>query len=204
MVNVIVILRSNSRRKTILGHRYARWLVGPRGACFARAGGALTSALLACGDALPEVRAPAQEPHRRHSCLGMEPAGIPFLQEGEEVNCNLREQSERRDRAPLLKESMKVVRGHFRLQENKWLNPTGFHGDNTVLVLQCAPNDEERPAHNRGVFLFEKRRRDDDVGNASFILKTEKHKPFGSSGALASDDGTGHRHECAVRQRRQS
>src|SRR6266566_7141238 len=114
MVNVIVILRSNSRRKIILGHRYARWLVGPCGACFARAGGAY--------DALPEVRAPAQEPHRRHSCLGMEPAGIPFLQEGEEVNCNLREQSERRDRAPLLKESMKVVRGHFRLQENKWLN----------------------------------------------------------------------------------
>ena len=107
------------------------------------------------------------------------------------------------DRAAPVKESMKVVRGHFRLQENKWLNPTGFHGDNAVLVLQCAPNDEERPAHNRGVFLFEKWRRDDDVGNAGFILKTEKHKPFGSAGALASDDGTGHGHECAVRQGRQ-
>jgi len=89
------------------------------------------------------------------------------------------------------------------LQKNEWLNPTGFHGNNSVLVLQCAPDDEERLVHYRGVFLFEKRRRDDDVGDAGFILKTEKHKPFGSAGALASDDGTGHGHECAVRQGRQ-
>jgi hypothetical protein len=43
-------------------------------------------ALLACGDTSPEVRASAGTTQRRHSCLGREPVGIPFLQEGEEVN----------------------------------------------------------------------------------------------------------------------
>jgi|SRR5580700_93585 hypothetical protein len=36
-----------------------------------------------------------------------------------------------------LKASMKVVRGHIRWQENKRLNPAGFHRYDTVLVLQC-------------------------------------------------------------------
>jgi hypothetical protein len=36
-----------------------------------------------------------------------------------------------------LKASMKVVRGHFRWQENKRFNPAGFHRYDTILVLEC-------------------------------------------------------------------
>jgi hypothetical protein len=36
-----------------------------------------------------------------------------------------------------LKASMKVVRRHIPLEENKRLNPTGFHRYDTILVLEC-------------------------------------------------------------------
>jgi hypothetical protein len=41
---------------------------------------------------------------------------------------------------------MKVVRRHFRLFENKRLNPTGIDGNYPVLVLQRARNDEGQHA----------------------------------------------------------
>lgn len=37
-----------------------------------------------------------------------------------------------------LKPSMKVVRRHIRREENKRLNPAGFHGYHTILVLECS------------------------------------------------------------------
>jgi hypothetical protein len=36
-----------------------------------------------------------------------------------------------------LKASVKVVRRHIRWEENKRLNPAGFHRYDTILVLEC-------------------------------------------------------------------
>jgi hypothetical protein len=89
------------------------------------------------------------------------------------------------------------------MREKERLNPAGFHGYGSILVLQRSRDYKERAMHNGGVFFFEKLWSDDDVGDACFIFETEKDEPFGGSWALANNDGPSHGYECTVRQRRQ-
>ena len=90
---------------------------------------------------------------------------------------------------------MKVVRRHICLEENKRLDPRGFHRYDPILVLERPRNDEERPVDNGRVFFFKKWRRNNDVGDARFVFEAQKDKPLGSTWSLPGDDGPGDGYE---------
>jgi hypothetical protein len=81
------------------------------------------------------------------------------------------------------------------------LDDRGFDGDDAILVLQRAFDDEERVVHDGGVIFLEELRLDDDVRDASFVFEAQKDKTFCGAGALANNDGACHADKCAVTKR---
>ena len=84
------------------------------------------------------------------------------------------------------------------------LDDAGFYGDDAVLILQNAVDDEKRVVHDDGVVFFEKLRRDDDVGDAGFVFEAEENKAFGRSRTLANDDRAGYANERRRREVRRA
>src|SRR5580765_458743 len=93
---------------------------------------------------------------------------------------------------------MKIVRRCGSLREMERLDDAGFYGDDAVLILQDAVDDEKRVVDDDGVIFFEKLRRDDDVGDAGFVFQAEEDEAFCGARTLANDDGASDANERAV------
>ena len=69
-----------------------------------------------------------------------------------------------------------------RASEAKRFDVAGFYGDDAVLILQNAFDEEERVAHHSGVVFFEELRLDDDVGDTVSSSRLRKTKPLAVPG----------------------
>src|SRR5215469_3291190 len=67
--------------------------------------------------------------------------------------------------------SVKVVRTGFGTGNMERLDPRGFHGNHTILILQSAVNDEKSLRGQQQSVLLKQIRRDNRVGNSGFIFQ---------------------------------
>jgi len=98
---------------------------------------------------------------------------------------------------------MKVMSGSGGAGEMKGLDVGGFYGDDAVLVLQRAFDEQKRVVDHDGVIFFELLRGDNNVSDAGFVFQTEKDEAFGGSRALADDDSSRYANERAVTEESQ-
>jgi hypothetical protein len=64
----------------------------------------------------------------------------------------------------------------------------GFDGDDVVLMLKAAGNQEEWFLGDDEAEFFKELRVYDNIRNAGFIFEAEKDETFGGAGALAAND----------------
>src|ERR1700722_3472999 len=75
-----------------------------------------------------------------------------------------------------------------------------FHRNDVLLILQNTFEQQKLLMNDHDVMLAKDLRRQDRVGNPSFVLKAEKHEALRSSGTLPRDYGAGNTHPGSVTQ----
>src|SRR5437588_12243049 len=93
---------------------------------------------------------------------------------------------------------MKIVGNSLRLSYVKGGKAAGFHGDDIVLILQDAFDQNEFLADQEQTAFLKHIRRNDDVGNAGFILHAEEHETLCRTGALTDDDTSCYANQAAI------
>jgi hypothetical protein len=86
---------------------------------------------------------------------------------------------------------MKIVGSSFCAGDGQGQDAGGFDGDDIVLILQLALDEQELLVDDDHMVSREELRRDDGIGDAGFVLEAQKNKTLRGPRALAGDHGAG-------------
>lgn len=95
---------------------------------------------------------------------------------------------------------MKVVGSSFCAGDGQWLDANGFDGDDIVLILQLALDEQELLVDDDHMVSREELRRDDGIGDAGFVLEAQKNKTLRGARALTGDHRSGNADMSPVRE----
>src|ERR1700733_13001947 len=98
----------------------------------------------------------------------------------------------------LHKRSVKIMRLQLERTVRECKEPGGLHVNHAILILEWPFDQQKFATRDQQAVAVVKIRRDDDIGDASFVFQGKEDEAFGCARALASNDAASGAHEVSV------
>src|SRR2546423_7251083 len=93
---------------------------------------------------------------------------------------------------------MKIVRSGFGLGDRQGTNALRFDGDDILLILQTAFNEQKLLMDDGDVILLKQLRGDDGIGDSRLVFEAQAHVALSGSRTLTRNHRAGHANMGAV------